>query len=173
MKRFLNTMVAVGVVAVSGACKKEAPPPAAPQVDAAAPAAPNAPTPRTIDLTDNAEVERVALASLKAYRVKDLAQLAELGPPDAKDKLIFLEDPRNPNRETLLGDTTWRMKSLQAWSGEKLKKISRGLDDVALGWYHEDDTHEYAVEVRKVGGKWTFFNLVQKDKVKPATPPQP
>lgn len=171
MKWFLNAMVAVGVVATLGACKKDAPPTEAPPPDAT-PADSNAPAPRQIDLTDNAEVKRVALASLKAYRAKDLAQLAELGPPGAKDKLIFLEDPRNPNRETLLGDTTWRMKSLQAWPGEELKKISRGLDDVALGWYHEDETHEYAVEVRKVDGKWTFFDLVQKDKAK-AEPSQP
>jgi len=131
------------------------------------------PAGRRIDLTDNAEVERVALESVKAYREKNLEKLADLGPPKAREKLIFLE-PRNPNYAKLLGDDTWRMKSLKAWPGDKLTKISRGIDDVALGWYHQDETHEYAVEVRKVDGKWTFFDLVQKEKAgaaKPATEP--
>lgn len=172
MKWMHKAVAAMGLVGLVGgsfvACgKKEEP---APQAPAAAPADATA-QPRKVDLTDNAEVERVALESLKAYRNKDLAQLAELGPPGAKDKLIFLE-PRNPNYQTLLGDDTWRMKSLKAWAGDKLSKLSRGVDDMALGWYHEDETHQYAVEVRKVDGKWTFFDLVQKDKpgAKPATP---
>lgn len=160
----------LGAVVVLGAlpsgCKKsepEAPPAATSPAGAGAADAQPAGEPRKVDLTDNAEVERVALESLKAYREKNLEKLAELGPPGAKDKLIFLE-PRNPNYATLLGDDTWRMKSLRAWAGDKLSKLSRGVDDVALGWYHEDETHQYAVEVRKNDGKWTFFDLVQKEK---------
>lgn len=162
----LNAVVVLGA-SLSG-CKSSQGGEAAPANDAAS-AEPGAADgqpkgePRKVDLTDNAEVERVALESLKAYREKNLEKLAELGPPGAKDKLIFLE-PRNPNYATLLGDDTWRMKSLKAWAGDKLSKLSRGVDDVALGWYHEDETHQYAVEVRKVEGKWTFFDLVQKDK---------
>jgi hypothetical protein len=159
----------------AGCSKKE---PAA--VSEAGDAVAGEPAGRRIDLTDNAEVERVALESVKAYREKNLEKLADLGPPKAREKLIFLE-PRNPNYAKLLGDDTWRMKSLKAWPGDKLTKISRGIDDVALGWYHQDETYEYAVEVRKVDGKWTFFDLVQKEKAgaaKPAadavaTPPSP
>ncbi len=172
MKWMHNTVAAVGLVGLVGgsiaACGKGDAPA---EVPTAAPADPAA-KPRQIDLTDSAEVERVALESLKAYRDKNLAQLAELGPPGAKDKLIFLE-PRNPNYQTLLGDDTWRMKSLKAWAGDKLSKLSRGVDDVALGWYHEDETFQYAVEVRKVDGRWTFFDLVQKDKSGKAVAPTP
>ncbi|HRE92334.1 MAG TPA: hypothetical protein PK095_24675, partial [Myxococcota bacterium] len=165
MRWMLNAVVVLGA-ALSG-CKKSEPQPA-PSAEAAPGDAAGANTqakgePRKVDLTDNAEVERVALESLKAYREKNLEKLAELGPPGARDKLIFLE-PRNPNYATLLGDDTWRMKSLRAWAGDKLTKLSRGVDDVALGWYYEDETHQYAVEVRKNEGKWTFFDLVQKEK---------
>ena len=157
-------LASVAVTTGAGCSKKE---PAA--VSEAGDAVMAEPAGRRIDLTDNAEVERVALESVKAYREKNLEKLADLGPPKARDKLIFLE-PRNPNYATLLGDDTWRMKSLKAWPGDKLTKISRGIDDVALGWYHQDETHEYAVEVRKVDGKWTFFDLVQKDKAGAAKP---
>lgn len=175
VKSLLGAVVLLG--ALSSGCKKSepenqpAPAGAAATVDPGAADAQTKGEPRKVDLTDNAEVERVALESLKAYRDKNLEKLAELGPPGAKDKLIFLE-PRNPNYATLLGDDTWRMKSLKAWAGDKLSKLSRGVDDVALGWYHEDETHQYAVEVRKNEGKWTFFDLVQKEKpgAKPAAP---
>lgn len=176
MKWMLNAVVVIGA-SISGCKKSETVAPTAPTQGEVNPAEPQAGAPRKVDLTDNAEVERVALESLKAYREKNLEKLAELGPPGAKDKLIFLE-PRNPNYATLLGDDTWRMKSLKAWAGDKLSKLSRGVDDVALGWYHEDETHQYAVEVRKSEGKWTFFDLVQKEKpgakaAAPAPTPEP
>lgn len=162
--------VAVAVVASSAsACgKKDEPAPApAPAADAAG----DKPAGKTIDLTDSKEVERVALESLQAYRDKNLEQLAALGPPGARDKLIFLE-PRNPNYETLLGDGSWRMKALKAWDG-KLVKIARGLEDNALCFFHEDEANQYAVEVRKDDGRWYFFDLRQQPKNAPAPAPAP
>jgi len=127
---------------------------------------------KVIDLTDNKEVERVALESLQAYRDKNLERLADLGPLKAREKLIFLE-PRNPNYETLLGDSSWRMKALKAWDG-KLIRIARGVDDNAIGWFHEDATDMYGVEVRKDNGKWYFFDLKQQSKSgAPAPAPTP
>jgi len=150
----------VAALAITACGKDAAAPPAA--ADAAAPGTAG----KTVDLTDNAEVERVALESLRAYRDKDLKRLADLGPAGAKDKLIFLE-PRNPNYEKLLGDDTWRMQALRAWDG-KLIKIARGVDDNALCWFHEDEANRYAVEVRKDGGRWYFFDLRQEPKAGPS-----
>lgn len=152
------------------ACGKEdeAATPPAPSTTATGVAADPAPAGKTIDLTDNAEVERVALESLQAYRDKNLQKLAELGPAGARDKLIFLE-PRNPNYETLLGDGTWRMQALKAWDG-KLNKIARGLEDNALCYFHEDEANQYAVEVRKDDGRWYFFDLRQQPKAGAPTP---
>lgn len=167
---------ALGMVAVIAwsaiACgKKDEPASPAGAPEAAAPAGDAAPAGKTIDLTDNKEVERVALESLQAYRDKNLEQLAALGPPGARDKLIFLE-PRNPNYETLLGDGSWRMKALKAWDG-KLKKIARGLEDNALCYFHEDEANQYAVEVRKDDGRWYFFDLRQQPKAGAAPTPTP
>lgn len=120
---------------------------------------------KVIDLTDNKEVERVATESLQAYRDKNLERLADLGPPKAREKLIFLE-PRNPNYETLLGDSSWRMKALKAWDG-KLIRIARGVDDNAIAWFHEDAEWTYGVEVRKDNGHWYFFDLKQQSKTAP------
>jgi len=159
-------MVAAVALGASACGKRDEPAGAAAppeRTETAAPASTDAaPAGKTIDLTDNAEVERVALESLQAYRDKNLQKLAELGPPGARDKLIFLE-PRNPNYETLLGDDTWRMKALKAWDG-KLDKIARGLEDNALCWFHEDEANQYAVEVRKDDGRWYFFDLRQQPK---------
>ena len=127
---------------------------------------------KVIDLTDNKEVERVSLESLQAYRDKNLERLADLGPPKAREKLIFLE-PRNPNYESLLGDSSWRMKALKAWDG-KLIRIARGVDDNAIAWFHEDATDLYGVEVRKDDGHWYFFDLKQQSKsAAPAPAPAP
>ncbi len=131
---------------------------------------------RAIDLTDSKDVEDLCVAALNAYRDKNLTKLAELGPEKAKESLIFLEDERNPNRETLLGDDTWRMKSLRSWNtgpnAGKLTKIVRGLDNVAHCHYFEDPTHNYYMEVRKDGEKWRFFDLARKPKEGvPADPP--
>lgn len=129
----------------------------------AEPAAPtDKPPGKVIDLTDSKEVERVAIESLQAYRDKNLEALAALGPPNAREKLIFLE-PRNPNYETLLGDNSWRMKALKAWDG-KLIRLARGVDDNAIAWFHEDADNMYGVEVRKEGTRWQFFDLKQQPK---------
>lgn len=164
MKRMWSAWALVAVL--GGGCGKSDEAPAAPVPTAAGDKKPG----KVIDLTDNKEVERVALESLQAYRDKNLAQLAELGPANAKDKLIFLE-PRNPHYAELLGDDTWRMKSLKAWDGKALTKIARGVDDNALAYYYEDDQFRYAVEVRKDDGRWHFFDLKQQPKVaaKPET----
>jgi hypothetical protein len=131
---------------------------------------------RAIDLTDNKVVEEICIQALNAYRDKNLQKLAELGPEKAKESLIFLEDERNPNRQTLLGDDTWRMKSLREWNNGphagKLVKIVRGLDNVAQCHYFEDATHNYYMEVRKDADKWRFFDLGRKPKEGvPADPP--
>ncbi len=104
----------------------------------------------------------MAIESLQAYRDKNLEALAALGPPNAREKIIFLE-PRNPNYETLLGDSSWRMKALKAWDG-KLIKLARGVDDNAIAWFHEDADNLYGVEVRKEGTRWQFFDLKQQPK---------
>lgn len=167
----MKVVALVSALVVSfGACGSDEPK-SAPTPSSEAPVA-KAPK-RVIDLTDNEEVERVALASLQAYREKNLERLAALGPPGAREKLIFIE-PRNPNYQTLLGDNSWRMKALRAWDGDKLIKISRGVDDNALGWFYEDDQHRYAVEVRKDNGRWYFFDLTQQPKsAKPPAAPKP
>jgi len=122
------------------------------------------PAPRTIDLSDNPKVEELALDSLRAYRDKNVERLAELGPPGAKDKTIFIE-PRNPRYEELLGDSSWRMVSLKAWAGDKLIKLERGID-VAFGWYHQDDKFRYGVELHLDNGRWAFHDLVQRPLTK-------
>jgi len=138
----------------------------------AAGATPGAEKPgKVIDLTDNKEVERVATESLQAYRDKNLERLADLGPPKAREKLIFLE-PRNPNYETLLGDSSWRMKALKAWDG-KLIRIARGVDDNAIAWFHEDAEWTYGVEVRKDNGHWYFFDMKQQSKTAAPGAPAP
>lgn len=162
----IGWIASVMVVAALG-CGKKDEAPAAPST-AAAEAGDKKPG-KVIDLTDNEEVERVALESLAAYRDKNLEKLASLGPPKAREKLIFLE-PRNPNYQTLLGDDTWRMKALRAWDG-KLAKIARGVDDNAMCWFHEDAEHRYAVEVRKDDGRWYFFDLRQEPKAAAAPKP--
>jgi len=159
---------AVALVAVLG-CGKSAEEKAAPPTGEPTASGDKKPG-KVIDLTDSKEVERVALASLQAYRDKNLAALAELGPANAKEKLIFLE-PRNPHYAELLGDDTWRMKSLKAWDGKALVKIARGVDDNALAYYYEDDQYRYAVEVRKDDGRWHFFDLKQQPKT--AAKPEP
>ncbi|MFO0746439.1 MAG: hypothetical protein U1F43_12295 [Myxococcota bacterium] len=145
-------------VVVIGCGSKDQPAPAASAADGGA-AAPKAPG-RTIDLTDNAEVEKLAIDCLQAYKDKNLEKLASLGPPGAKEKLIFIE-PRNPHYQELLGDDTWRMKSLKAWDGKTLAKVERGID-VAFAWYGQDDTSKYGVELRKDNDRWSFHDLVQK-----------
>jgi len=166
MKRFWSV---VALVLVSACGKSEAP---ADGADATVAPGGDAAAGKTIDLTDNKEVERVALESLQAYRDKNLERLADLGPPKAREKLIFLE-PRNPNYEALLGDSSWRMKALKSWDG-KLLKVSRGVDDNALCWFYEDEANRYAVEVRKDDGRWYFFDLRQQPKVAaPAPDAQP
>lgn len=104
--------------------------------------------PRVIDLKDNDQIAEVAFGSLLAYRDKNMERLADLGPPGAREKLIFIE-PRNPHYEELLGDGTWQMKSLRAWDGKKESvKVRRGVD-TALGYYGEDAENSYVVEVRQ------------------------
>lgn len=103
---------------------------------------------RVIDLTDSNDLADVAYRSLLAYRDKNMQLLADLGPPGAREKLIFIE-PRNPHYEELLGDGTWQMKSLRAWDGQKESvKIRRGID-TAFGYYGEDADSSFVVEVRK------------------------
>lgn len=143
-----RAIVVVAAVALLGCGSKTEPAPAAP-ADAT-----------QIDLTDNAEIERVALESAKAYREKNLERLAELAPPSAKQALIFIE-PRNPHYAELLGDDTWRMKALRAWDGQKLMKVERG-PDVAFGYFWQDETQRYAIEVRKDNGRWQFHDMVKK-----------
>ncbi len=104
--------------------------------------------PRVIDLKDNDHLAEVAYGSLLAYRSKNMERLADLGPPGAREKLIFIE-PRNPHYEELLGDGTWQMKSLNAWDGKKESvKVRRGVD-TAYGYYGEDAENSYVVEVRQ------------------------
>lgn len=160
---FVSMMVTGSMGLVGSGCGKSEPAPAA-----AADAAPAAGGGRKIDLTDSKDVEKVCLDALAAYRDKNLERLAELGPASAKEKLIFLE-PRNPNYQTLLGDDTWRMKSLKAWDG-KLEKIARGIDDVARCVYHSDAEFTYEMEVRKDQGRWTFFDIMQTPKKAAAAP---
>jgi hypothetical protein len=163
------TWVALMLTVASGACKGKEEPVTPGARAADAPEGSGAQQKKVIDLTDNDKVEKVALDSLSAYRAKNLERLADLGPPHAREKLIFIE-PRNPNYEVLLGDSSWRMKSLRAWDG-KLMKIVRGIQDNALCYYPEDDTHRYAVEVRKDDGHWYFFDLLQEPKDKGAPAP--
>lgn len=158
------TMLAMALVASLGCGGKTETPAPSPTPDGQKPG-------KVIDLTDNKEVERVSLESLQAYRDKNLDKLADLGPPKAREKLIFLE-PRNPNYEALLGDSSWRMKALKAWDG-KLIRIARGVDDNAIAWFHEDANDLYGVEVRKDDGRWYFFDLKQQSKTAPAPAPTP
>ncbi len=152
MRRVLIAGVLWMLVAACGG----KPEPAAPATATQA----TAPAPKSIDLTDNPKVEQLAKDSLAAYRDKNVERLAELGPPGAKEKTIFIE-PRNPRYEELLGDSSWRMQSLRAWDGQTLSKLERGVD-VAFAWYHQDDKHRYGVELRLDNGRWSFHDLVQR-----------
>jgi len=154
----------VSVALGGSACGKGEAPAGAPP----AAGAPGAPEPKKIDLTDNPQVEQLARDALAAYRNRDIEKLAELGPPGAKEKTIFIE-PRNPRYEELLGESSWRMQSLKAWDGKTLAKLERGID-VAFAWYHQDETSRYGVELRKDNGRWAFHDLVQKPLTKSAAP---
>jgi len=153
------TSLALSLAITAGTgCKKEAEqaPPAA---------ADKAPTergePRKIDMSDNKEIEELGRQAIAAYRDKNPERLAEIGPPGAKDKTIFIE-PRNPNWDTLFGDDTWNMKTVQAWDGT-IKAIERGID-AAYVIYHEDDAHRYAVELHKFDERWGFYHLKKLPK---------
>lgn len=162
--------VTVIVLASLAACgPKETPPDPSRAPAAASSDAPKKTGTLALPAEESAAIEAVAREALTAYKSKDLAKLAAVGPPGAKDKLIFLE-PRNPHYAELLGDDTWRMKSLAAWDGQTLMKVESGVD-VAFAWYHQDETQRYGVELRKDPDpaknnekRWMFHDLVQKPK---------
>lgn len=145
---------------------QEAPPAAASASDSAA---------RRVLLTDNTALAELAVRVLRAYSEKNVEELAKLGPPGAMEKLVFLQ-PGNPNYATLLGDDSWRMRSVAAWAGSanagEIRRLTRGLDDAARAWYHADADFEYGVDLRKEAGNWTFFDLVRVP-VRPSELPQP
>lgn len=180
MRRFIGVVccvaagLALGAAAGCGSSKDSAPAPAptAPPSDASA-AAPQASGPPIVQ----AELEALAKKILNAYKAKDLNTLASLGPKKAKDVLIFLE-PRNPNYQTLLGDDTWRMRSLRAWDGE-IQKIRVGVGVVQVHYHGLDGGMVAALELIPEDGKWVFHDLVRVDAegnpvdapIPPATPP--
>ena len=132
--------------------------------DAAAkrqPADENATTagPRKVDLSDGPQIVEVAKLALTAYLRKDVEALAEVGPRDAKEKVIFIQ-PHNPNYPTLFGDDTWFMQSLRAWNGGEIIRVERGID-AAHAFYHEDDEYRYAVVLHKDADDptWRFHHL--------------
>lgn len=166
--------LALGVATGCESKKDEAP---APATGAPATAAPAAPPQASGPPIVQAELEARSKRILEAYKAKDLNTLASLGPKKAKDVLIFLE-PRNPNYQTLLGDDTWRMRSLRAWDGE-ITKIRVGVGVVQVHYHDLDGGMVAALELIPEDGKWVFHDLVRLDQegkpvdapVPPATPP--
>ena len=160
MRRWMVRAGFLAVVAAAPACGKKAEAPAA-AAGATAAAAP-AETPE--QAAEKAAVEEVAKASLSAYRDKNIERLAELGPPGAKERTIFIE-PRNPNYERLLGDSTWRMRALKAWDGElKGMRIGKDVAQVRFADHPDVKGQVIAVELTKIDGKWRFHDLIEQDK---------
>lgn len=159
LNRFVASIaLTAAVTAVPGCKKQEADVPAA--TDAATPAAPAA-EPRKIDMSDNKDIEEIARKAVEAYSKRNAEALAEIGPPGAKDKTIFIE-PRNPNYQALFGDDTWNMKTTIGWDG-RIIGIERGID-AAYAIYAEDAEHRYAVELHKLDVGWRFYHLKKLSK---------
>lgn len=161
MRRWLVRAGFVATVAAAPACGKKADAPAAPAATAGAAVAPGETPEQT---AEKKAVEEVAKASLTAYRDKNIERLAELGPPGAKDKTIFIE-PRNPNYERLLGDSTWRMRALKAWNGELAgMRIGTDVAQVRFADHPDNKGQVVAVELVKIEGKWRFHDLIEQDR---------
>jgi len=108
------------------------------------------------------EVRELSDRILKAYRARDLKTLTDLGPERAKEILIFLE-PRNPNYEELLGDSSWRMQALRAWDGEVIA-LRAGIDVIKVRFHDIDETTTAVLEIIPEGERWVFHDLVQEPR---------
>ncbi|MFT7582776.1 MAG: hypothetical protein ACI9MR_004459 [Myxococcota bacterium] len=160
MRCHITTSI-IAMACLAGCGGKADPSPAKPAVTAKATPDPNA---EAANAAEKAAVEKIASAALTAYRDKDITRLAELGPPSAGERTIFIE-PRNPNYERLLGDSTWRMRSLKAWDGElKGFRIGEGAAQVKFGEHPDNPKQVVAVELLKTEGAWRFHDLVEQDR---------
>jgi hypothetical protein len=113
---------------------------------------------REVTLGDEAILEALAKRVLTAYRARDVAALAAIGPPGASSKLVFLA-PGSEQHEALFGEASWYMRAVAAWEG-RILGLERGLD-AAWAIFSETPPVRHAVELHRIDGRWRFYHLRQ------------